>query len=132
MRGHPVLSKIDINNPFFERKLVKFNDKNKEECVLKIWLPTRLDNGGWVAAVTITEMDLPPISAMPGSDPLAAIINAIYFARNVIEKSGFKIIFDGKEMGGLPVSLDRGFDANTLFNIEVKAGRIADEAAKEI
>lgn len=129
--AHPVLEKIDRANPYFKRKLTRRCSDGDQACELQIWLPVQLDNGGWVSAVHITNLNLPPISAMPGEDPLGAILNALAFARGVVEhEDGVFLFGDAQwEGAGLPISLNRGLLPKKLADIEARALALANDAA---
>ncbi|RZL83408.1 MAG: hypothetical protein EOP66_03875 [Sphingomonas sp.] len=124
------MKKIDIDNPYFVRRLTRRRSSGCEQCVLQLWLPVQMDNGGWMSAVHITGLDLPEISAMPGSDPLDALLQAVAFARNVIDHSDGRFLFSDafREGGALPVSLNRGFAPRNLADIEAQAALLADDA----
>lgn len=118
---HPVLDHININAPFFRRRLVREAQGETQDCELQLWLPVQLDNGGWVAAVRIAGIEMPLISAMPGIDPLGALIAALAFARDVVDRNGGRFLFDSWEAAGLPVFLDRGFTPTILADVEAGA-----------
>lgn len=103
MDEHPVFEKIDRDRPYFDRLIYRHRNGQNSECRLRVWLPVQLENGGWVAAVDITELGLPAISAMPGEDPLDALIRALAFARDVMEKAEGSFLFGAREreLGGL-------------------------------
>lgn len=134
MTQHPVLAMIDLNRPYFDRPIRRVLADGDQVCHLRVWLPVQLDNGGWVAAVTITGLDLPPISAMPGADPLDALLNALGFARDIMQNGEGRFLFGDRdlEMGGLPVFLDRGFHSDMLRDIEEQAITLADKAFENL
>jgi hypothetical protein len=104
--GHSVLTKIDRSKPYFTREVIRQLNGNMTKHVLEIWLPVQSDHGGWLAAVTIDGLNLPDMSAMPGEDPLDALISALKFIRTLFDESGGKFIFDGWNYGKLPKSMD--------------------------
>lgn len=53
----------------------------------------------------IAGVDMPLISAMPGEDPLAALLCALAFARQAMDSEDERFLFGDCEFGGLPVSL---------------------------
>lgn len=129
---HPVLARIDRENPYFIRKLTRRLPDGDHDCELHIWLPVQMDDGCWLSAVHITNIGLPPISAMPGGDPLGAILGAVAFARNVVDAhDGIFFFADSPwEGAGLPVTLDRGFSPKQLVAIEAEALATAEKAAQ--
>ncbi len=129
---HPVLEKIDCAKPYFTRKLMRRRPEGDQECELQIWLPVQLDNGGWVSAVHITDVALPHISAMPGEDPLGALLSAVAFARNVVDHEDGAFLFGDMHWkgAGLPISLNRGFRPEKLADLEAQAVALADDAAQ--
>lgn len=129
-RHYPVLDRIDINAPSFRRRLTREAGGGKHDCELQLWLPVQLDNGGWVSAVQIEGIDIPPIAAMPGDDPLAALIGALAFAREVVNREPGRVLFGDREAGGLPVFLDRGFPPAVLADVAAQALRMADETTR--
>ena len=132
MNEHPVLAKIDRDRPYFDRSIERRLGDRNQECRLQIWLPVQLDNGGWVAAVRVIGLDMPQISAMPGDDPLGAVIAAIAFAREVMERAEGSFLFGERQMAGLPLFLDRGFQPDVLLDLESRASNMADEAAEHL
>lgn len=126
---HPVLDRIDVDAPDFRRRMAGDDGGEARDLELQIWLPVRLDNGGWVAAVRIEGVAMPPIAAMPGEDPLGALIAALAFARDVVDQGAGRVLFGDREAGGLPVFLDRGFRPAVLADVEAQAGRLADDVA---
>lgn len=126
---HPVLDRIDIDAPAFRRRMIRDEGDETHECELQLWLPVQLDNGGWVAAVRIEGLDMPHISAMPGEDPLGALIGALAFARDMVNRETGRVLFGDREAGGLPVFLDRGFPPTMLADVEAQALHIAIETA---
>lgn len=129
-RHHPVLNRIDIDAPSFRRRLTREAGCETHDCELQLWLPVQLDNGGWVSAVRIEGIDMPPIAAVPGDDPLAALIGALAFARDVVNREPGRVLFGDREAGGLPVFLDHGFPPSVLAEVEARALRMADETAE--
>jgi hypothetical protein len=129
---HPVLEKIDRTKPYFTRKLIRRGSDGDHECKIQIWLPVQMDDGCWLSAVHITALDLPPISAMPGEDPLDALLRAVAFARDVVEHRDGSFLFGDMqwEGAGLPISLNRGFLPRQLAAIEAEALALADDAQK--
>lgn len=130
-RRHPVLDRIDIDAPSFRRRLTHEAGGGTHDCELQLWLPVQLDNGGWVSAVRIEGIDMPPIAAMPGDDPLAALIGALAFARDLMDREPGGVLFGDREAGGLPVFLDRGFPPAVLADVESRALCMADEAHRQ-
>ncbi len=129
---HPVLAKIDHEKPYFTRKLSRRCRDGDHECELHVWLPVQMDNGGWVSAIHITDIGLPAISAMPGDDPLGALLSAVAFARNVVDAHDDTFLYGDfqSEGAGLPVTPDRGFPPKQLAQIEAKARATAEKAAQ--
>ena len=132
MMQHPVLSKIDRERPYFDRLIIRQSGDQEEEWRLQLWLPVQLDNGGWVAAVHLAGPEsTAKIAAMPGSDPLDALIRSLSFFRGVMEQAGGRFLFGHREMAGLPVSLNCGFYPAVLLDIEMRASDLANAAAVE-
>ncbi|TCL99913.1 hypothetical protein [Sphingomonas sp. PP-CC-3G-468] len=129
---HPVLDRIDIDSPAFRRRIIRENGDQTHECELQLWLPVQLDNGGWVAAVRIEGFDMPPIIAMPGEDPLGALIGALVYARDMVSGEDRRVLFGKRESGGLPVFLDCGFPPAVLADVEARALRMAIETAEHL
>lgn len=129
-RHHPVLDRIDIDAPSFRRHLTREAGGGTHDCELQLWLPVQLDNGGWVSAVRIEGIDMPPIAVMPGDDPLAALIGALAFARDMVDGQQGRVLFGDREAGGLPVFLDCGFTPAVLADVESQALRMAEETAR--
>ncbi|WP_056397112.1 MULTISPECIES: hypothetical protein [unclassified Sphingomonas] len=66
---------------------------------------------------------------MPGVDPLGALIGALAFARDMVDRETGRVLFGDRESGSLPVFLDRGFPTAMLVDVEAQALRIAIETA---
>jgi hypothetical protein len=104
---HPVVEHIDLENPYFVRNLIRRCSDGDHECQLRIWLPVQMDDGCWVSAVHIINLETLHISGMPGGDPLGALLCALAFARDVVDhRDGVFLFSDANwESAGLPISL---------------------------
>jgi hypothetical protein len=107
--GHRILEKIDRTKPYFTREITRHIDGKSTKHLLEIWLPVESEHGGWLAAVTIDGLNLPEMSAMPGEDPLDAIVGALKFIRVLFEQNSGKFIFDGWNYGKLPKNMECEF-----------------------
>ena len=130
--SHPVVEKIDQTNPYFTRKLIRRRSSGDEECELQIWLPVQTDDGVWVSAIQITNLNKPSISGMPGVDPLDAFLRAVTFARSLVDYYDGRFLFTDahREGGGLLISLDYGLPFNEIAEVEAQAQALAQDAAK--
>lgn len=126
-----VLHHIDPGNPYFRRAIEWESDAGSRQCELRVWLPVQLRNGGWVAAVHITGIDMPQIAGMPGQDPLDALIRALFYARDAIDLKGGTFLFtEGlRQNGGLPISLNYGQRPEILSEIETSVRKIVERTA---
>jgi hypothetical protein len=106
LSGHRILKKIDRNKPYFTREITRHLDGKSTKHLIEIWLPVESEHGGWLAAVTIDGLNLPNMSAMPGEDPLDAIISALQFIRILIDENDGKFTFDSWNYGKMPKNMD--------------------------
>ncbi len=104
--GHSVLKKIDRSKPYFTREITRQLDGKSTKHLLEIWLPVESEYGGWLSTVTIDGLNLPDMSAMPGEDPLDALISALKFIRILFDENEGKFIFDAWNYGKLPKNMD--------------------------
>jgi hypothetical protein len=104
--GHSVLKMIDISMPYFTREITRHLDGKTTKHLLEVWLPVRSEYGGWLSAVTIDGLNLPDMSAMPGEDPLDALIGAIKFIRGLFDESAGSFVFNVWDHGKLPTNMD--------------------------
>lgn len=104
--GHSVLKKIDRNNPYFTRQITRQFNGETTQHLLEIWLPVESEHGGWLAAVTMDGLDIPDMAAMPGEDPLDAILSALRFIRGLFDKNEGQFIFSVWNHGKLPQDVD--------------------------
>jgi hypothetical protein len=104
--GHAVLKKIDRSKPYFTRDITRHFDGKSSKHVLEIWLPVESEFGGWLAAVTIDGLNLPAMSAMPGEDPLDAIISALKFIRTLFDENAGTFTFQAWNYAKLPKNMD--------------------------
>jgi hypothetical protein len=107
--GHRILRQIDRASPSFTREITRHLGDQSTRHLLEIWLPVEAADGGWLAAVTIDGLNLPEMSAMPGEDPLDAIINALKFIRTLFDENPGDFIFDGWNYGKPPKNMDSEF-----------------------
>jgi hypothetical protein len=106
LSGHTVLNQIDRTKPYFTREITRQLEGKSTKHSLEIWLPVESDYGGWLAAVTIDGLNLPAMSAMPGEDPLDALINALKFIRGLFDVNEGKFLFDVWNYGKLPRNME--------------------------
>jgi hypothetical protein len=104
--SHRVLEKIDRAKPYFTRQITRHLNGLTTQHLLEIWLPVEAEHGGWISAVTIDGLGLPEMSAMPGDDPLDALIGAIRFVRILFAENQGKFVFDVWNHGKLPKNMD--------------------------
>jgi hypothetical protein len=104
--GHSILKKIDRSKPYFTREITRQLDGKSTKHLLEIWLPVESEYGGWLSAVTIDGLNLPDMSAMPGEDPLDALVSALKFIRGLFDENEGKFTFDVWNYGKLPKSMD--------------------------
>jgi hypothetical protein len=104
--GHSVLQQIDRSKPYFAREIIRELDGKTTKHLLEIWLPVPAPDGGWWSAVTIDSLNLPDMSAMPGDDPLDAVISALRFVRGLFDENEGTFVFDVWKHGKLPQNLD--------------------------
>jgi hypothetical protein len=104
--GHSVLKMIDRSKPYFKREVIRHLDGKTTEHLLEICLPVQSEEGGWLSAVTIDGLNLPDMSAMPGEDPLDALLGALKFIRVLFDESGGSFTFDVWDHGKLPKNMD--------------------------
>jgi hypothetical protein len=104
--GHSILNQIDRTKPHFTREIVRQLGGKSTKHLLEIWLPVESESGGWLAAVTIDGLDLPEMSAMPGDDPLDALISAIRFIKTLFDENEGAFTFDVWNHGKLPKNMD--------------------------
>ncbi len=100
---HPVSEYIDIDHADYERKIVPLVKANgPEKITVKIWNPVQFENGGYVSAVSVEGLPIPLLSAMPGEDKLDALLNAVAFVSETLNRHGVVCEWQGKPLGGFP------------------------------
>lgn len=104
--GHRVLEKIDRAKPYFTRRITQLSGGVTTGHLLEVWLPVESAYGGWIAAVTIDGLGLPDMSAMPGEDPLDALLCALRFVRGLLDENDGTFIFGVWAHGKLPETTD--------------------------
>ena len=103
--GHRILERIDRKNPYFARQITREVKGLITHHLLEIWLPIEAEHGGWISAVTVDGLDLPEMSAMPGDDPLDALISALKFVRILFDEKDGKFTFGVWNYGKLPADM---------------------------
>jgi hypothetical protein len=106
LSGHRILKQIDRNRPYFTREITRLLGGKSTKHLLEIWLPVESENDGWLAAVTIDGLNLPNMSAMPGDDPLDAMISAVRFIRGLFDDNEGEFVFSVWKHGKLPKNMD--------------------------
>lgn len=103
-RGHRILAKIDRSNPYFSREIIRRLDGRTTNHLLEIWLAVEGEHGGWLSAVTISGLNLPDMSAMPGDHPLDALLSAVRFAKTLLDENEGTFLFGVRDHGKLPIN----------------------------
>ena len=102
MNVHPIVDELDISDPLFIRTVDFVDGSNVSKHVVRLWAPVPAPDGGWLCAVSVSDMPLPELCALPGDDPLDAFITALAFLHDTFDRQSGTVKFGKKLAGGIP------------------------------
>lgn len=125
----PIFDNLDINAPDLRRELIWEKDSGPQKCEIQIWMPLQKNDGQWEAPLRIVGLGRTLMVAMPGDDSLGALIEALAFARDAVDRKSERVLFGQNEAGGLPVFLGNNrFPPQVAAQVEARAMDMANEA----
>ena len=125
----PIFDTLDINTPDLRRELIWEKDSGPQKGEIQIWMPVQKNDGRWEAPLCIVGLGRTLMVAMPGDDSLGALIEALAFARDAVDRKSERVLFGQHEAGGLPVFLGNSrFTPEVAAQVEARAMDMEDEA----